>query len=231
MHNYYMWHGGNHYGNWSLAAEDDAAHDGPTAAGAAARPFSFGVAASAWVPGHPASLGGAVASTNTQRYANAAPMHSDGTRNEPRWSHLAALQNLIRNHTEAMLTTSGVAAGVDASKTGCSSGVQCVVYTANTSAEVTFAIGGATATQPDQFFSIYGQMLGMPSNTVLIIAGDRKTVLWNSSNPVSGSAAPCRAARPAACPAGGCSRWVVLLNSTPQTRQEPASVCARPRFS
>ena len=183
MHNYYMWHGGNHYGNWSLAAEDDAAHDDPAAGdAAAARPYSLGVAPSAWSPGHPASLGGPVASTNTQRYANAAPMHSDGTRNEPRWSHLAALQNLIRNHTEAMLTTSGVAAGADTSKTGCAAGVQCVVYAANTSAEVTFVIGGATAGGP--FFSVYGEMLGMPGDTVLIIAGDRRTVLWNSSNPV-----------------------------------------------
>ena len=61
MHNYYMWHGGNHYGNWSQAA--------PSAAGA----------------------NGPLSSTNTVRYANAAPLHSDGTRNEPLWSHVGKL--------------------------------------------------------------------------------------------------------------------------------------------
>ena len=149
MHNYYMWHGGNHYGNWSLNGESDQAHDGPHGNLPQERvPFDFDIE---WNEGHPA-LGstGPVASTNTQRYANAAPVHSDGTRNEPRWSHLAALQHLIRDHSEAMLTTSGVAAPTSNSSFGCAGlethdsqpGV-CVVYAANTSQEITFAIGGS----------------------------------------------------------------------------------------
>jgi hypothetical protein len=200
MHNYYMWHGGNHYGNWSLFAEGDDAHDR-----SANQPFDFGI--NSWIPGHPA-LGttGPVASTNTQRYANAAPMHSDGTRNEPRWSHLAALQNIIRNNSEAMLTTSGVAAPTSNSTFGCaglnSHSAQpglCVVFAANTSQEITFAIGGTgghTETParwhngsccqpvvPAAEVFIYGQKMSMPANTVLIIGPDKKAILWNSSRP------------------------------------------------
>eukprot|EP01052_Picozoa_sp_SAG31_P034066 SAG31_NODE_3926_length_3746_cov_1.757609_3_plen_741_part_00 len=205
MHNYYMWHGGNHYGNWSLDGEGDDARDGPRGNLPPAPPFNFGV--ESWNRGHPA-LGttGPVASTNTQRYANAAPMHSDGTRNEPRWSHLAALQNLLRNHSEAMLTTSGVAAPISSSTFGCT-GLEshdaqpavCVAYAANTSQEITFAIGGSGGhvEPPERWHNgsccqpvlpaaeafIYGQKLGMPANTVLVIGSDKKTVLWNSSQP------------------------------------------------
>lgn len=207
MHNYYMWHGGNDYGNWSLAGESDTAAGAGTVA-----PFTFGVAADAWNPGHPASsLGGPVASTNTMRYANAAPMHSDGTRNEPRWSHLATLQNLIRNSTGAMLTTPGVAAPTNIDRFGCaeltkpawgsaSGPLQCIVYSANTSDEITFVVGGFGGTteppqkwrngtwqpqEPTQQVSVYGQRLGMPFNTVLIIGADKKKVLWNSSQPAA----------------------------------------------
>lgn len=204
MHNFYMWHGGNHYGNWSLAGESDGAHDGPRGN---VPPFDFGV--DSWNIGHPAlATTGPVAATNTQRYANAAPMHSDGTRNEPRWSHLAALQNLIRNHTEAMLTTSGVAAPESNSSYGCTGlGTHsaqpglCVVFAANTSSEITFAIGGSGGhveapalwhngsccqpVLPAAEVSIYGQKLGMPANTVLIIGADKKSILWNSSQPAT----------------------------------------------
>eukprot|EP01048_Picozoa_sp_COSAG05_P002595 COSAG05_NODE_108_length_18693_cov_7.956709_5_plen_209_part_00 len=193
MHNYYMWHGGNHYGNWSLNGEGDDAHDGPHGdmppLSASQQPFDFGI--DSWNPGHPA-LGstGPVASTNTLRYANAAPMHSDGTRNEPRWSHLATLQNLIRYNSEAMLTTSGVAAPDDTTSYGCSGlGTHsaqpglCVVFAANTSREITFAMGGSGGSveppapwhngsccqpvTPAATVSIYGQAMGMPANTVL----------------------------------------------------------------
>jgi hypothetical protein len=159
--------------------------------------FSFGVGADGWTQGHPA-LGGPIASTNTQRYANAAPMHSDGTRNEPRWSHLAALQNLIRNYTESLLTTSGMAAPTTTDAYGCAgparTPLQCVVYAANTSAELTFAIGGsggdavmsgrsAPPNEPAATVSIYGRSVAMPADTVLIFGTDRTTVLWNSSHP------------------------------------------------
>ena len=72
----------------------------------------------------------------------------------------------------------------------------CVVFAANTSKEITFAIGGSGGSvgppppwhngsccqpvQPAAMASIYGRRLGMPLNTVLIIAADKKTVLWNS---------------------------------------------------
>ena len=108
--------------------------------------------------------------------------------------------------SEAMLTTSGVAAPTSNSSFGCAGlethdsqpGV-CVVYAANTSQEITFAIGGSGGhTEPPAPWhngsccqpvlpaaqaSIYGQKLGMPANTVLIIGADKKTVLWNSSQP------------------------------------------------
>ena len=38
---------------------------------------------------------------------------------------------------------------------------------------------------PAAMATIYGQQLGMPLNTVLIIAADKKTVLWNSSQPAA----------------------------------------------
>ena len=63
MHNYYMFHGGNHLLNWSQGA--------PTTLG------SLGAGPGLGAP----PLGGPLSSTNTVRYANAAPMHSDGTRN------------------------------------------------------------------------------------------------------------------------------------------------------
>ena len=191
----HRFHGGNHYGNWSLFAETDNNTDSPAAFTA----YSTSVR----------GVGGPESESNTVRYANAAPLHSDGTRNEPRFSHLAALQNLVRAHAGVMLTTNGSVAPADDGPAGCIglpgyahnpvARIQCVVYGANTTDEITFAIGGnggsvspplnaSAPPVPTQMASIYGAHLGFPGDgnhqaTVVVIAADRKTVLWNSSAP------------------------------------------------
>lgn len=78
MHNFYMWHGGNQFGNWSQSAPP-------------------------WE--EPAPANGPVSNTNTVRYANSAVLHSDGTRNEPLWSHIQALHEVLQEAAPLMLTT------------------------------------------------------------------------------------------------------------------------------
>lgn len=75
MHNYYMFHGGNHYGNWST--ED------PTAL--------------------PIRSGGPSSAENTVRYANGALLRSDGARREPAFSLAAAVHGTFRDYAAALL--------------------------------------------------------------------------------------------------------------------------------
>ena len=100
MHNYYMWHGGNHYANWSTADPGDA----PLSAGAAAAPPPR-FAAEADVAGPaPAPVRGPSSSDNTVRYANAAPLRSDGSRHEPLFSLLATVHATFLAHADALLS-------------------------------------------------------------------------------------------------------------------------------
>ena len=99
MHNYYMFHGGNHYGNWSTAAQ----HGRSSADVDSSDPPE--VAATSPATTAPPSLGGPTSNTNTVRYANSAPLHADGSRNEPRFSHLGAMHRLFRAYAAEMLTS------------------------------------------------------------------------------------------------------------------------------
>ena len=77
MHNLYMWHGGNHYANWSTSDPLPPLARAPGAGGAGGA-----------LDG---ALGAASSAENTVRYANAAPLRSDGTRHEPLFSHLSLI--------------------------------------------------------------------------------------------------------------------------------------------
>ena len=91
MHNFYMWHGGNHYANWSTSDPLPPLARAPGAGGAGG---ALGGA-----------LGAASSAENTVRYANAAPLRSDGTRHEPLFSHLASIQRAFHHYAPALLTT------------------------------------------------------------------------------------------------------------------------------
>ena len=91
MHNFYMWHGGNHYANWSTSDPLPPLARAPGAGGAGG---ALGGA-----------LGAASSAENTVRYANAAPLRSDGTRHEPLFSHLATIQRAFLYYAPTLLTT------------------------------------------------------------------------------------------------------------------------------
>lgn len=181
MHNYYMFHGGNHYGNWSLYAETDNNTD-------------MGGRLTGETLNNEARYTGPESFSNTVRYANAAPLHSDGTRNEPRFSHLTAIHMLLRQNIGTMLTTNGTIVPTTNGLDGCitidsqtmvpsaASVVTCYAYGLNSPKEITFVIADGTTTA-----SIYGRHLQLPGDdenqTLVVIASDRKTVLWNSTAP------------------------------------------------
>jgi hypothetical protein len=195
MHNYYMWHGGNHYGNWSTAAQHGrSAADvdtAPAAAGPSLAVHASGAAAGTGTgtgtgtfgPSTIPPLGGGSAFTNTVRYANSAPLHSDGSRNEPRFSHLAALHALFRAHAGELLTSSP-----NVSSWGGPRGLQVVAYRA-----ITFAMNNNPLR--NQSLEVEG-LLGpgtrsfLPGQSLVAFAtlgGGRSSaaVLYNTSAPVA----------------------------------------------
>ena len=83
-----MFHGGNQYGNWSTAAEQQR-----SSADVDSSPSSMSVADSKRSAGAVGTTGGESA-TNTVRYANSAPLHSDGTCPAPRTQPSYATRSL-----------------------------------------------------------------------------------------------------------------------------------------
>jgi hypothetical protein len=166
MHNFYMWHGGTHYGNWSQSAP----------------PWDASP-----------SSNGPVSSTNTVRYANAAPLHSDGTRNEPLWSHIASLHAALAQAAPTMLSHAAAKAPLVcalSTPTKCTAAAHFSVAYADATSDVgyTFALNTITANATIVARVFGGARLAtLPARTVLLYRTTSQAcdLLFNSSAPPS----------------------------------------------